>query len=489
MMQSTVLRVVLIVLACLVLLLCAGNEALQWMDSFSGEICVPLNREERMVVRLAADTPLPAWLAKRPDLRSVSAEEIPFQEPATARGLPGDTQRYDAMTLPYSIRLKRVSVLLGFEPSDALTITAPESNRTVDIAANGQVDINGEACRVEVIRKWSGLLRHPSGEALAMISIRRDAETWTDDIVLAKDMWRRIELGIGVRLSWSSSEAAAREALAKGLPGIESARWGAVDGAAVNWFESFTPGTGADLSGGGSVTLRQLDEHRDGQPAIEVEIAKPGDTKTIWVPANEANANAPIRFEYFARMETVIFLNAFGEGQVVAGAFYRQQACGTAVLAAGETWMPKPAPYEVRLDQALENAVVVTPKESTLYEAVLRTPSRTLRLRQGEAVREGDSLVEFTRKAPPPRVCFDLATVKGDSKQERAFSLGPDATVRVGDWRFSQAAGSDPLRAAVLHAEFAPARPWSRIVMAGALAALVWLVMLARPAHRDAEPH
>jgi hypothetical protein len=107
-----------------------------------------------------------------------------------------------------------------------------------------------------------------------------------------------------------------------------------------------------------------------------------------------------------------------------------------------------------------------------------------MRLRQGEAVRSGDALLEFTRTDSAKRVSYEFA-VAGAAGKGRTFSIGPDSSVRRGDWRLTQGdPARDPLRTAVLRAEYAPARSWSRIVVAVALAGLIWLGLQSRP-HTD----
>jgi hypothetical protein len=476
----------LIGLSGLVLVVTGLVELRRWASPFSGELCVALGRSERIVVRRTPARRSPLEFDTGLIQRAVPADAIPFDDRETAAGLLNTSETYDYGQLLFSIRLEQVFVLSESEPWNLVKVTTPDAERSMDLVVNGQVNIDGQTHQVVAVRKWSGLLPLESGRPMAAISLREGNGAWTENLFLESGKWRRIEPHIGIRFSWFSSEAAAQEALRQGLPGIESARWGVVDGRAVNWFESFLPGAGAQLANGTAVALLRLDES-DGEPAIEIQFVEGGQVRTERVKANERDSHVPIRFEYYSKLETAILLNGFADGEAAAAAYHKQQSCGTKRVEAGQPWRPSGSPYELRLDQAMEHAVSVSLKDSTLYEALLRGPSRELRLRQGEAVRCGDVLLQFIRKAEAPRVRYDLAAVETASNKEHALSLGPDASVRFGDWRFSQASPTaDPYRTAVIRAEYSPTRPWVRILMATALACLALVTVFSQAGKEDA---
>ena len=496
------LETVWVAAALLALLIAVGGEAYNWLDSFSGELCVGVSRAEHTAVRLAAagaSSSLKVELRARLRMMDGSVQhdllpdEISFQDRETSPKLLNPQQRYDAVQLPFSMRLKRVAVISESDPRGAIRVSSQGTQRTVPIAAGGNVELDGVRYHVETIRKWSGLLRREGGEPMACLSLRRPGETWTENIFLAANAWPRFEPGVSVRFRWFDSEAGAREDLAKGLPGIESARWGAVDGSAIQWFGSFAPGTGAALSGGVRVTLLELDETHEtvggSQAAIEVQREKDDQAENVWVVANDPTPQAPLRFEYHARLDTVILVNGFADGAACVAAYHKEKPAGNAKLAAGETWRVEGAPLELRLDQVLSGALAVPEKDSTLHEAVLRDKDSELRLRQSEAVRRDDALLEFTRTAVPPVVRYEVAAEKPDGKPLRSFALGPDETVRYRNWRFSIGSpAAEPLRTAVLNVERASSQSWTRILMAIALAGLVWTALHFRHERKD-EPH
>ena len=491
-------------------LLAAGiGEVYNRVQSFSGELCVATGHEERIVVRKASEK----WERTRNRLsrffgdaiqvrKSALPAQIPFDDREAGARLLDPALTYDAARLPFPLRLKRIEIVRRLAPQNSLKVTGPGQERMIDIVAGGVVEIEGENFQVTRIDKWSGLLRDPEGMPMAAISLRSGQGPWGAPAFFRSGQWRSIGPNLAVCFTWFDTEAAAREAIARYLPGIETARWGVADGTAMNWFESFAPGTGAQLSDGTSVTLVRLEENHATDagpvPAIEVEVAQDGQSRTQWVAANDPRADAPIRFDYAARNETVVLIDAYQEDAALVAIYHHKQCLGNAALSSGQECVPENSPVGARLDQVLAHAVPVKADNSPLYEAVLQSGPREVRARQGEAVRLGDSLIEFVRTDTPPVVRYELiASVdpavgpksvrtqnvgpksvrtrnEGPGK-ERAFSIGPDDSVRLGGWYFSQGTpGPEPARTAVLRADFSPGRTWIRIVFALGLAVLVY---------------
>lgn len=487
-MNPSALRRLLIAAGCLGLLVAAAGEAYTRLQFFSGELCIALERSERTVVRPATNGRLPLELdgGRLRIQRSVGAGTIAFEDPETLARILDGSAGYDAVQLPFPVRLKRIEVLEDHDPQQTLEVSSPDSKETFDLVVGRTVDIEGQPFEVAAIRKWAGLLRDRRGLPMAVLSLHRPGGPWTEAVFLDAAKWRRVEPGIGIRLFWLDSEALAREAVAQGLPDIKSARWGAVDGPAINWFQSFAPGVGATLSDGTTVTLLQIDEDHPtsagNQPAIHVEIEKGNEKQALWVTANAQDADALVQFEFPSKLETVILLYAYRDGVALASVYHSGQLRGTTTLNAGVPWLPDGSPYELRLDQTLATALPVPRKDSTVYEAVLRSGGRELRLRQGEAIRCGDALLQFVRTAEPPVVRYELA-VGG-----RALSIGPEEAARFGDWVFSQGGPSrEPLRTGVLRVEHVPKRTWGRLGLAVALAAVVCIALLPRADNAKAE--
>jgi len=434
-------------------LLTAISTGYRYVQAFSGELCIAVGQGERVVIRPATDGPFPLAGA----LRNAAPRDIPFDDPATAAKLRKD-QQYDAFVLPFSVRATEVQVIQWPKPRDRLSILTPGTADTVDITEGATIAIAGTTYEVVAVRPWSGLLRDRQGPPMAAVALRRAVEAWTEDVFLFTETWRRVEPGIGIWFRWFESQAASDVALEGGLPGLESARWGVVDGSAMHWFASFVPGTGATLSDGTRIALVQVDEHRRTDageaPAIAVRVEGEGGARTIWAGANVRDADARVRFEYAARLETVFLINAWREGTALAAAYQGGAFCGRHVLRTGESWRPEGLPYELRLDGALEAAVPVQREDSPLYEAVLRDGDRLLRCRQGEAVRDGDALIEYVRAAPPPVVRCELLALAPGEDEGTGFSLGPDDSFTCWGWQFELGSpGSDPLHTVVLRAQ------------------------------------
>ena len=448
------LTALLVTAVTLALVLTGISTVYRYAQAFSGDLCIAVGQGERVVVRQAQDSPFPLAGA----LKNVAADQIPFDNPATATKLRDGEHRYDAFVLPFSVRVTDVQVVQRPKPRDTLNVMAPGTADVIDLREGASIEIEGTSFEVAGVRKWSGLLRDRAGVRMAALALRRPEESWTEDVFLVTDTWRRVEPNIGIWFRWFESEAAAREDLEGGPPGLESARWGAVDGPAINWFASFAPGTGATFADGTRVTLVQVDEHHrthGGEgPAIAVRVEGGAEPRTVWVPANARDPDALVRFEYCARLETVLLLDAWGEGAALVAAYHNGTACGGRVLADGEAWRPEDLPYELRLDGVLEAAVPVMREDSPLYEAVLRNGDRELRCRQGEAVRWGDALIEYVRAAPPPVVRYGLVAVPAGEDQGVAFSLGPGDVLTYRGWQLALGTpGPDPLHMAVLRAE------------------------------------
>lgn len=480
-MRLSYLRTLLIVAAVATIAAAAGGEAWNWFRAFRGELCVGLGKTERLAICEAKPGTGIPLLDGRRDVRGVTADAIPFDEPGVSAKTLG-SGLYDGVRLPFRVALKQARVLHEEQPHNLVKISGMGPERTVDV--QGGLELAGETYKLDKVRKWSGLMRYAAGQPLAALSLRRSGEDWTENLFLAADDWRRVEPSVGLHCSWSDSEALSQRHLAAGLPGIEAARWGVVENAAVDWSKSFLSGSGADLRNGGTATLMKVDESGE-EPFIEVQFIEGGRRSLERIVANRRDANARVCFEYFPRLESVIMLDAFDDDKAVCEAYHKVsrsgRSCGQKTLSAGDTWLPDGFPYEIRLDQVLRHALPVSEKDSTVYEAILQGAGRTLRLRQGEAVRVGDALLQFSREADPPQLSYDFRILDDAPGRERPLSLAPGENKRVGDWRLSLAApAADPAHAAVLEVQYNPLWSPTRIALAGGVAGLGCIVMFGR---------
>lgn len=439
--------------------------------AFFGELAVGAGREEDIV---AAPAEVVLRFAAPGVVQGVSGRAIPFNDAESGRKIFPPGGDYHVARLPFLIKVSEIEILTTAPASDFLEIAGPESKKRLAIRLGAQVSIGGTWYATASVSKWSGLLRDPQGVPMASLTVETGAAGAHATAFIASGTWQVVEPGVALHFQWVENEAAAKTQ----LPGIESARWGVVDGTAMNWFQSFAPGTGAQLSTGENVTLVGFEEQRampDGpKPAIAVEMGRGGEKSVFWVGANETGAGGLIRFEHPALLPRVFTVCAWDDGRALVAAFENGQPAGAKQLRAGQAFRESAADVNVWLQQVLSMATPVTETESTLWAAVLKTrEGEAVTLRQGEAVRLGDSLVEYVREAPAPTLRYRMRINGKD------VTLDPGESLRVGNWRLGQArlrqagGSKEPTAIAVLAAEYTPVRNAAYVLLAVGIGALL----------------
>ena len=157
---------------------------------------------------------------------------------------------------------------------------------------------------------------------------------------------------------------AVADAVTEGLGGSLSGRWGVLAGEGLNWMGSLLPGTGIELSDGGSVTLVEFDETREGEDgrtgrAILVEIVKDGDTTRRWVRANVGEDGDLVRFDCPEGLDALFVVYAWRDGAATVAGYVSGEPRGVAELELDQQWRPEDCDYEIRLDGLLGAAVPV----------------------------------------------------------------------------------------------------------------------------------
>ena len=465
---------------------CAGitSEVLDALMGFSGEIYVNRDMGEQIVVR--ETVPKRAWDAWSglTFQRNALPNEIPFKGAYDSARLLNPQKRYDALTLPFVLKLKQADVMTEEEPANQLKIRTPEGEQIIDFKLNQDLQFGEDKTQwhVDAVRKWSGLLSDPQGEPMIRVALRKPSDPqWTEGITLPSATWRRIEPRIGIHFEWFPNEDTARQ-----LTRIEAAtpaRWGLVDGNMITWQENFTPGGGGTLHNKTSVTLLQWNDQQD-PPVILVRLVDQKGTRDVQITANNPSPEIPVVYEDYGRLDTVLLFSAWKEGQAFAVAYQHHQPCGESVLDVDTPWTPAGLPYQVRIDQVIEKGVVVAQQDSKVPEVVFSSENRKLHIRQGEAVREGDSLLEFSRKTKPSAIQYAFS-VTGEGK-DASLIIQPDDTVHFRHYRFSQGnPGPDPLHAAVLRVEARAEHPWRRVMLALFLIGLVLLLVWQMAHHPE----
>jgi hypothetical protein len=474
---------------------------------FSGELRILQGSPERLAVRLAAPSPPSAPAGhERP---SITGREIPFEQSEVALNWIEPERQYEVFALPFSVMLDKVTVLYEAEPRDVLVVERPDGTERMYIDGDRTIALEGSTFHIAGVRRWSGLLRDGLGVPMAAVALRTPGGEWIEHLFLRSGEWSRFVESVGIHFEWLEAEemGGAREpgsahdrrgALA--LPGTGQAdsgpapargmaRWGVVDGTAIHWFDSFLPGTGVERTDGAVVTLVALNEMPEfgapsplpieapdsvTGPAICVEFRSGNDVRYEWVQANAESGE--VRFEYPAALPQVFVLRARRSGLARITAYQNGEVVGTADLQQGERWLPDGFEYDLRLDQVISQAVPVDLAQSPFDEAVLGSPERILRVRQGEAIRAGDTVLRFEQEAPAPEVRYELRIADDRGASASAVFLGPRSLWKREGWVLSQ--GGYDARApetAILHAEYRPGGylPALGYVLAGCGAALM----------------
>lgn len=488
------IRIIAAALVAAGLALAGVGEAYRRTGGFIGEICVERGAVERIVVRRSEKRPFPAPMGVHWD---VSGPDVPCCGEALREHLDAKTA-YDVAPLPFVLRLDAVTVLDRPGARDTLAVAEPESKTTQAVRAGSQFSVGGTTVEVLDIRKWSGLIRTQEGTPMAAVSLGSPEGDWTEPIFLASSDWQWIEPDLALHLSWYDTEQAARETRAKGIGALGAARWGIVDGGRVSWFSSFAPGEGMDRADGTSVILLDREDAHafpsGPGPAIRVGFIQGEQKRARWVPVNERNDDADVRFEDPALRPAVLVFLAWRDGFALLDAYSNGKSLGTYPMNEGDTCHPEGLPYSLKLDQVMSAAVPVALADSPLYEILLRTPAGELRLRQGESIEFGDARFEFQHEVPPPRVRYVLAALSETSQVLRRWTLDPGDVVQWRGWSFRQ--GQETHEAAdqaILQAERVSG---ISLMLSGAgtaacgillLLASFWMRTEARPSERASE--
>lgn len=421
-----------------------GGYLYQRLAAFSGEMPIALGHTEKTVVR--PSRPGQVFVGMQ---RNMPLEVLAFDNPQVARRLLDEDVAYDAMTLPFRLRLEKAEVLREFLPRDMLRVRTPEGSQEIPLLNGGTITLDGKEFAVTV-RRWKGLVRHPKGQAMAAFSLRRPGEAWTEYLFVDADNWLHVAPDIGLRFRWHMREEEARHAAAAPPLGLLQGRWGVVEGSIVHWSTSFAPGTGHVLRDGTEATLNGFQEQ---PPRINVEFRREGQKEECALDANARDPEGRLRFEWPAAWGRLIVADAWREGLALVSVYESGERRFAVELKDRATWQPDGFPYEIRLDQVMGGALPVTDEEEPVFEAILRASDEELALRQGEGVPRESATLQYRRVPAPPEVRYTLRAIPLGGGDEKTFTLGPGEHERVGDWLFSAREDRASPDLAVLRAE------------------------------------
>ena len=165
-----------------------------------------------------------------------------------------------------------------------------------------------------------------------------------------------------------------------------------------SWFNVFTSGSGIETDDGTVVTLLEVQRDRDsGDIVLDLLVRKAGNSERIRVRAGGEDDGRLVMLEVPAAHEFVLALHGWRDDSCIAVWYQDRRRLASGRLHTGVTWdFAAPAPFALRLEDAMPSAAPVFPEGSSIVEIVLVGPERRVRIREGEAVRLGDALVRFT---------------------------------------------------------------------------------------------
>ncbi len=302
---------------------------------------------------------------------------------------------------------------------DTLKISQYGEDEYLRLSPGAEIPLNGSIATVVALRPFVGLWPDPQGVPMASVSIRQ-RDSWAENLMLRSNQWLNLEGGLPIRFLWCADEEEARRLLARGRPGIETARWGVRDEGRTHWFHSFNPGAGVELADGRVVTLRDLDS---AEASIRVDLRDRIGASSRQI---QANTDDPlIIFEHPSLNSDLLLLYAWDDAEVLAAYLSRAGDSKNDVIASGREWEPGVGELAIRLEQVSRAAVAVEAGQNSIYEAVLELASSRVRVRQGEAVRLGDALLRYTRVPKESATVYSI-TLTGASGGESSFLLEPD---------------------------------------------------------------
>lgn len=466
----------------------AFGALLRFAGAFLGELCVPLGSSEHIVLRAAEPGLSPLTFGRIDLTRGVAPEEVPFENPASAERLRS-RKGYDAVRLPFSIRLDEATVVSRPGEQDALVVTGPETETTIFVTPDMRIDLPTGPARVLAIKKWAGLLRRPNGVPMIALALQHQDGPWLENVFAAAGVWCRIEAGAGISLTWRTSEADSRQVEDQGIAATGGARWGVVEDSTVHWFSSFAPGTGVDLADGTSVTLVQLEEGSrmptGPRPYITVRFEHKGDIRTERVPANE-RGSSNVRFEDPSQFEMVFCFYAWKDGAATLSPYYQRKKLQRATLSEGQKFLIPDTDWKIRVDQVASSAIAVAENENPFQQLILLTADKELHIRQGEVIQLEDYRLEFKRSTPPPVMRYRVSAHRESNPQVPSFTLEPGGGFRYGGWTFTQgSAPPDAEAIAILRAERTPGMPFLIAGAASSAAGLIAIVLTSSARKRE----
>lgn len=415
-------------LSCIYLgiLFLGAGAAFYSLQSFSGTIFLLPGAGESLVFRPAED-----GLRLGVSQRGVARDLLLFDNPRSVEALRAD-QNYDGLILPFALRLDKVEVVKENAPRQLLYIEGPGEARQEALAPGTQVTLGDTVLDVASLGPWEGLVRDPQGEPMAMIDVPGATGDAGRPVFLGSGQISIVRPDLAVCFLWHDSEADARKAFVPSLEAVAGARWGVREGAAIQWFENFIPGTGAVLRDGTRVTLESA-ARTEGFITLQVERSAGRELKRV--AANDSNAASPFIYEDPAGTGRVLYLHAWREDSALGRLLARGEGPREIEMAIGSSGAP------VVLRQIMAQALAAP--GGKIHAAHVRIGDRELDLREGLAETAGDYRLRYQVEPVPPDARYHITALDGKGAAVEAGALEAAGSMRCGAWVFTLA-GENP---------------------------------------------
>lgn len=398
------------------------------LQGFEGALFLQQGAAEHLAFR-AASGGLGVGVAQR----NVPPDLLLFDNPRAVRALRQD-QHYDAMLLPVALRLDAVEIIAEHPARHALSMEGPAGADRVPIDTGTTVELGEKSLEVTRIGTWEGLVRTGTGRPMAAVALGATDPAEGPVLFLESGSWRQAHPDLALRFLWHASEADLHAALDRPLDPGAGARWGIRDGNAIQWFESFTPGTGARLRDGTRVALAE--DHR-AEGAVTLRVNDDSGERLARVAANQVAGDTRFLLELPAMSAKVLELHAWREDQVHVRMWHQNQPEPVRVRAPGDVWAVAPGDQMLDLRQVMADAVAVP--GGKVFAAYAQAGGRRYALREGLAETIGEFRVQYEREQPPPDARYAIAVLDPAGAAVDTIHLAAGDRARIGAWVVSLA--------------------------------------------------
>lgn len=426
-----------LVLAALLLLIAFLCFACALLAGFSGEIRIREGSAEAMAVAPASYLSIPRATLRR----NVVGREIPFADSANARGWIDENRYYDVASLPFALSVVHGEVREPRVVGGSLVVSGSDGEVRAPAEVGKQVLVDGTSYTVRLVRGWSGLVSAPGSSAMAAVVITADSTNREQETLLMPDgAWMPIDSNTALHFVWTTSEEAFSATDIDSVQG-NTARWGVSANGQTEWLSTFQPGSGLESSDGTNVELiRRNDAFADSggvTSAIEVAVHSHGKTQRLWVRANAALPESPVRYENLAVMPRILHVVAWEPGRIaIFVGEHGESPVRESSLGRGETWAGPG--LTLKLDDVLPSATAVTPEASSLYEAMLESDGQQISVPEHRPFTLGNMELRFEPRIVPAQVAYQLAIYRVDSPTPEVERLEPRGSLRVDSWTIQQ---------------------------------------------------